>query len=69
MVAGTYAGGMVAAEIVDYSMMSTAEVEAIQNSSGEKGGEASALGARAFDDLTDLENEEFIVSNGLIFHL
>ncbi|PPQ69759.1 hypothetical protein CVT26_014034 [Gymnopilus dilepis] len=50
-----------AACIVDYSMISAANVEELHLTSNPTPG-AAETGRRAFDDLTDLENEEFIVS-------
>lgn len=50
----TFAGG----KIVDYSMIDATAVEAEQANSGSP----VDTGRHAFDDLTDLQNDEFIVS-------
>ncbi|KDR78640.1 hypothetical protein GALMADRAFT_1364881 [Galerina marginata CBS 339.88] len=56
-----------AGKIVDYSMLSAANAEKrrLEYLGGSLTG-SEAVGSRAFDDLTDLENDEFIVS---IFNL
>ncbi|PPQ63227.1 hypothetical protein CVT24_005687 [Panaeolus cyanescens] len=52
------------ADIVDYSMMSIEEAEAERakqsSQSSSEGDGMSPTGTRAFDDLTDLQNDEFI---------
>ncbi|KDR69752.1 hypothetical protein GALMADRAFT_76946 [Galerina marginata CBS 339.88] len=52
-----------AGNIVDYSMLSAAQAEQRRLNEMMSAGTAQATGSRAFDDLTDLENEEFIVSS------
>ncbi|PPQ83496.1 hypothetical protein CVT25_006986 [Psilocybe cyanescens] len=64
MLATALPGSGIAAEIIDYSMITTEEVEWKWRNYAEKNGDTSRIaGARAFDDMTDLENDEFIVSD------
>jgi len=46
--------------IVDYSMLSAANVEKQRLDEIRAAGDVLVTGSRAFDGLTDLENEEFI---------
>lgn len=51
-----------AATMVDYSMLSSSEAAKERESQSKEAGGDSRFGANAFDDLTDLQNNEFIVS-------
>lgn len=52
-----------AATIIDYSMLSAGDAAREREDRFKETGEGSRPGANAFDDLTDQQNNEFIVSD------
>ncbi|KDR78707.1 hypothetical protein GALMADRAFT_63756 [Galerina marginata CBS 339.88] len=55
-------------KIVDYSMLSTANAEKRRMEENESSGGVVVTGVGAFDDLTDLDNDQFIVSTCSRWH-